>query len=208
MYDSSFRSVYRNIPVILLNFFYPDLEEAQFLQTHSANYQIPSTMILQNSLKRWIRHADFQLRCVQWHPWQIDWIQKFYWIINRFTHTHTHFYNIVDWLLCDCLVLNVGLNNIVKLVDVFILSGKRIDRSLCQSRFFLLVWILEKKNSVNFSFNVTKLQKLRGNGIRPGVRSTDIFPFPISSNWYENIFQLIDHSVVERELSISGEYLF
>jgi hypothetical protein len=36
-------------------------------------------------------------------------------------------------------------------------------------------------------FDVTKLQKLWGNEIRPEGRSTGTFPFTISSNWCENI---------------------
>ena len=60
-------------------------------------------------------YVDFLMKYVRWQPWQIERFPKLCSTINRFIC----FYNSVDRLACDCFALNVGLNNIIRLIDVF-----------------------------------------------------------------------------------------
>lgn len=83
-------------------------------------------------------------------------------------------------LICDCLVLDVRLNNIVKFEDAFVLSRKNSSFTHISYNWF-------EYFSTDSSFGVTKLQKLWNNEIRPYVRSTGNFPFPISRNSCENV---------------------
>ncbi len=81
---------------------------------------------------------------------------------------------------------DIRLHNIVKFVDVFVFGRKKSSYS--QPVVILMIGFnIEKYFSTNSSFDVTKLQKLWGNEIRPVVRLTSTFPFPISRNWCENI---------------------